>query len=375
MKRALAERAKQSGIPNGDVVAPGLSTIQQEKTPPTDGPEIRAPPPPPMSSVPTSTSIQDTVNGTLSAPLISAKEEPPQAPPLLQHPNLTKVVIPEQEDRMYSHTNASTATGTPATPSSSNKPVRSPRPSPSPRPRKRLRDFTAAEKFKQLQEEDEDDSSASAFYLKHQNRALASELRSVKYQLSHLERERDYRRSQCSEALQSINSVSSMWRQLESSMGKGEPSSSLSCPSTGGSAEMTPPSTGLGTSAEMIGAFLHSLEKLGDASRSKVRAEIDMGEEKKSIVNAEDKMDVDEEDLDESQKEVSNDLSQLSENFAGRVAVLQSWIWSLLKKVEKIPSMNGTVVLPPAATELQETVTRLEAENLSLQQLLSLIHI
>ncbi|KAG7367238.1 zinc finger C3HC4 type domain containing protein [Nitzschia inconspicua] len=356
MKRALAERAKQSGIPIG-VSTPSVPSMQ-EMSPSLDAPSLEAPTQPLLQP----TIHNQDINGTAFAPQMHAKEEPPRAPSLLQDHNLTKIVISEQEDGENRTLVSATETTT------QSKLVPSPRPSPSPRPKKRLRD-SSTEKFKQLQEEDEDDSSASAFYLKHQNRALSSELRSVKYQLSRLERERDYRRTQCSEALKSINSLNSIWRQLESSLGQGGDAQS-----SGDAASIsfaTPPlSTGSGTSVELIGAFVNSLARLGDTSSSKIRGEVDMGEEKKIIAKDEDEMDTEEDPTLNATEGTAgwNDLSQITENIAKRASTLQSAIWSLLQKFSKTPALNGEVVLPPSNAELRDKIILLESENASLQQ-------
>jgi hypothetical protein len=360
MKRALAERAKQSGLPNG-VSTPSIPSIQ-EKSLPLDSPEKR--PPTPLSS----SEPHGSTNGNASSLQMPAKEDLSQAPSLLQQQNLTKIVIPNVEENLKGMSSTS-----------EQNPVRSPRPSPSPRPKKRLRESSSAETFKQLQGEDEDDSSASAFYLKHQNRALSSELRSVKYQLSRLERERDFRRTQCSEAVQSINVLWSIWGQLESSLGKGKGQLSSDPPSNDVViAETTPLSTGSGTSVEMIDALINSLVQLGETSKSRTREEADVGQENNLVAEADQKMELDDDptinasdDTAESkqQRKTLNDLSNITENIVERATLLQSWISSLLQKFENLPFMNGEVVPPPPATmELQDKITRLEAENRSLQQ-------
>ena len=222
--------------------------------------------------------------------------------------------------------------------------------------------------MKQLEEEDEDNSNASAFYLKHQNRALASELRSVKYQLSRLERERDYRRSQCSDSVQSINALESIWGQLESSLGGGGTHGGpLNIVSGDASA---PVSTGSSSSVEMIGAFMDSLERLGASSTSRKMGESNEGEEKK--VKDEDPMDIDDDAAAAEARQEKEDLkrlTQISESIAERAALLQSWICTLLQKVDKSQLLtNGDVMAAPTSTELQEKLTRLEAENTTLQE-------
>jgi hypothetical protein len=54
------------------------------------------------------------------------------------------------------------------------------------------------------QEEPPPVDETSAFYLKHQNRALATELQSLRYAISSLEQERDTRRTQCRAAVRAL---------------------------------------------------------------------------------------------------------------------------------------------------------------------------
>jgi E3 ubiquitin-protein ligase BRE1 len=285
---------------------------------------------------------------------------------LLNQQNLTKITIPKKEENTTAEpTSSSVLNVIPP------KSVPSPRPSPSPRPKKRLRESSSNNKLKQLEEEDEDNSNASAFYLKHQNRALASELRSVKYQLSRLERERDFRRSQCSESVQSINALESIWGQLESSLGGGSGNTNAAGPASGPSDDAAPLSTGSGSSVEMIGAFMNSLARLGGSLKSRRTGEIDdQGGQQR--VKDEDPMDVDEDPAAAEARQAKEDLNKLkevTENIAERAAQLQSWIWTLLQKVDKTQLLtNGDVMAPPSPMELQEKLTRLEAENTSLQE-------
>ena len=56
---------------------------------------------------------------------------------------------------------------------------------------------------------------ASAFYLKHQNRALVTELHSLQHTVQQLEAERHDRRHQCRAAAQALESLQATWTQLE----------------------------------------------------------------------------------------------------------------------------------------------------------------
>jgi len=133
----------------------------------------------------------------------------------------------------------------------------------------------------------------------------------------------------------------------------------------------------------MIGAYMNSLARLGTSARSRIKgntASDDYDYEKKRVKEDEDKMEVvgeepqvngNEVDGAESTEEnrAAKELSRVTENIAERAAVLQSWIWSLLQKAEKAnPLNNGEIMPPPSLMELQDTVTRLEADNTTLQE-------
>jgi len=164
MKRALAERAKQSetAAPNGLGPAAPVSSAGQppRKIPRVDG------------------------DGTQQQPPQQVKAKP--------------IAIPSQV--------ASSTT---------------PRASPSGTPREKRTSMKRQRSNAALAEEEEGDPSE--FYLKHQNRALASELKGLQYQLKLLEKERDLRRQQCQEAGQALQALESTWTQMEVALQLGTP--------------------------------------------------------------------------------------------------------------------------------------------------------
>jgi len=263
------------------------------------------------------------------------------------------------------------------------KPGRSPRPTSaasSPRPKKRARDSLV-----KLEEEDEDDSNAASFYLRHQNRALASELRSVKYQLARLEREREHRRKQCLQAVQSLNTLNTMWGTVEAKLEQQRnPKTSEIRSATNIKIPQSddPLSTGSGRSVEWIGALINSLARIGTttgSSKSNKGGNNDDNKVKqegsKNGVSNDDKMDVDgvisNQDVEDQKN--NDDITNIAENIAERVSVLQSWIWSLLQNLEKSKSplnggLKGKILSLPSTMELQNQVSRLEAENITLQE-------
>ena len=71
---------------------------------------------------------------------------------------------------------------------------------------------------------DDEDQNAenSAFFLKHQNAALASELQQLRHQLQLLEAERDFRRKQCQDACQALHSLEATWNAMEVALQLGQ---------------------------------------------------------------------------------------------------------------------------------------------------------
>ena len=67
---------------------------------------------------------------------------------------------------------------------------------------------------------DDDEDDKSAFFLKHQNSALASELYAYRRRIYLLEREREYRRKECRVVDGLVGEVRSSWRGLEEAIGQ-----------------------------------------------------------------------------------------------------------------------------------------------------------
>jgi len=368
MKRALAERAKQSGLPNG--VGMATSSMQEKSMPSSVSPTPNGP-----LSVPAS--------GETSSNNANRSSTTPQRP-TVPKPQATLSSQPPQKTTKVQEKKASSTptTKTKTTPAKAALSHRAGSASSSPRPKKRARESAV-----KLEEEDEDDSNAASFYLRHQNRALASELRSVKYQLMRLEREREHRRTQCLEAVQNLNALYIRWGKIEAA---------LQCKTTDTSSETkieisasdAPLSTGTGKSVEWIGALMNSLARIGTtkASKSETRGK---GEDNKvkeeNGGNNNVKMDVDDEEQIgsedeealEEDKECVNDMMDLAEKMSERFSLLQSWISALLQNIDKsnLPlngqSNNGLSWAPPTTLELQNQVAQVEAENVTLQELVT----
>lgn len=136
-----------------------------------------------------------------------------------------------------------------------------------------------------------DNQDDSAFYLKHQNRALATELLSLQDSTKALEKERDYRRQECWAACQALNSLQATWTQLETALADSPPPHLLSMMDSG-----SPALTGTGM--EWTRALAEALAGLG---RQRSTAD--------------------------STDQFYSDLSQLSANVTTRANTLQECIW------------------------------------------------
>lgn len=361
MKRALAERAKQSGLPNG-VGMPG-SAMQEKSAPSSVAPTPNGPLS--SASVPASGEISSNTANRTSAT--------PQRPVLPKPQNSLSSQPLQKIDKIQ----VKKPTATPRTKTAARSP-RAPSASSSPRPKKRARESSV-----KLEEEDEDDSNAASFYLRHQNRALASELRSVKYQLTRLEREREHRRTQCLQAAQSLNALYIRWKKIEAALEhKRNPNiaEKIEIPSSD-----APLSTGSGKSVEWIGALMNSLTRIGTTGSSRTRGnkdnkeveegKMENGERKNDKIDkdAQDEMDCEEDEEAMEDQECVNDMTNLAEKMSERFSMLQSWISTLLQNLDKsnLPlngQSNGQPWSPPSKLELQNQVAQVEAENITLQE-------
>eukprot|EP00934_Nitzschia_sp_Nitz4_P006173 Nitzschia sp. Nitz4//scaffold45_size130396//4102//6956//NITZ4_003426-RA/size130396-processed-gene-0.170-mRNA-1//1//CDS//3329552329//6163//frame0 len=315
MKRALAERAKQSGLPNGvGHAVPSDPTLPQSSL-------VEPPAPAPAPTAP---------------PTTSAPSAPPSKPP-----------------------------------------------STSPRPKKRLR-----ESIVKLQEEDEEDANASAFYLRHQNRALSSELRHLHNQLHRLERERSFRRTQCTQAANALHTLQATWTRIEQALQKhallpqvnGANSSTSAGPDVDlSAAHQSPPlSTGSGTSVEVLSSLLNALTALGEIpSPSCTYASSDAPPALPSASDAtstatndvaandddqDQMMDTDQVQSSQMQSQELCDLSKVSQAISERAYVLQNWIFSLLPLLPSDPSVPKEVQ-ETATTQLHRQLDELRAQQ------------
>ncbi|GKY99027.1 hypothetical protein MPSEU_000858400 [Mayamaea pseudoterrestris] len=206
---------------------------------------------------------------------------------------------------------------------------------------------------------------ANAFYLRHQNRALAVEWRDLNDQVQSLRAERDDRRRHCAGAVQAIQSLHVSWVQLEEELVKSVASSSngesnssqhiiaSSAPQDGNSAvdssaaivPMTA-STGSGESVEWTVALSQALSELGQSLPLKNGLDNCTSDSSSSI-----------HDLEWSH--------QCASNISARAAILQNRLASvLLKRPEQsgLPEECSPCQHQPQIHELQSQVANLRAE-------------
>jgi hypothetical protein len=163
-------------------------------------------------------------------------------------------------------------------------------------------------KNKKTDELDQPDDKS--FYLKHQNRALATELQSLQYAVSQLETERDARRRHCHDALQAIHGLQWIWSQiLNLTIGDAGPHANVNVASSS-----DPPSTGTGDSVEWTRALQNSIIALGLSSPNNAAhpGTVPSSFENSANSAAEDAADV--------------YLKQALEAITARATVLEEWI-------------------------------------------------
>lgn len=255
MKRALAERAKQS-IPERSPSAAATSS------PPESQPPLKIARPSPSTVVPASTGSSRTPRSPNPVKTASAKR------PREQNGNNSR----------------------------------------------------SASQTQQASEESNVDET-SAFYLKHQNRALATELKGWQQQCRELTSERDQRRRSCWSAVQALQSLQATWTTLETALGQSQPGVSPS--SLEKTEAAAPPSTALvmgrkneedevemedpALAIEWTGALHEALHNLAFPKKeAKNESSAGVGED-------------------------PHDVGELAANVASRANCLQDWLWKVLQ--------------------------------------------
>jgi hypothetical protein len=205
-----------------------------------------------------------------------------------------------------------------------------------------------------LSEDNEDEADKSAFFLKHQNAALAAELYQLRHKVKTLEEERDFRRSQCYNACQALHSLEATWNAMEVALQLGNKPLddvvsyicfllsfhifiliAISCAKDSDASTFmstnAPASTGTGESVELIGALLDSLAAIGK-------------------------------DFDLASPEIGEthqfDLQRTANSVSKRATALQRWIWGLLRKITAEDSSGKHPLLKLAKLEAKLTAVK-----------------
>lgn len=199
------------------------------------------------------------------------------------------------------------------------------------------------------EKDNEENQQFSSFFLKHQNSALASELKSLRYQLNLLEKERDYRRKQCRVASHALNALQATWTQMETALQR--PSQheqsfdfssetnlhEIDASSETNLHEKVPRSTGTGASVELVGSLLDALTAIGNSFPTEPESIDETDDGAKEMRGTT--------DIDAHEKQRLNDLSNFPRNLLRRANALEQWIFELLQRNSNDSEQSLTSVL------------------------------
>jgi hypothetical protein len=198
----------------------------------------------------------------------------------------------------------------------------------------------------------ENHDTSSSFYLKYQNRALATELKSYQHAVAKLEQERDLRRSHCLSIAQALYQIHSLWNSMEQdivskrdvSSGDDQVTSAVSVTTALDATISNTPtsepeistaqmsSTGTDDSVEWTRLLYNALRALGQSSVSPAEA----------LSSADDEGHLD----SGSTLDYLTDLRSLDQtvrNISTRTRVLQKWVHSIIRTPINSPSrVTGT---------------------------------
>ena len=378
MKRALAERAKQS-IPqtskppqqpsstNGDgpTIASSLSCTDTEAItshPLTDSPSLVAPP----LKIPriNRATIKNEITHVQAKPdTVSVKDREPQSTAPPASPRI-------QRNSESNHASRRLSGGSEIVHSRKSS----------------SRNSTAPSKQQSNNDgddhEDEEEDKASAFFLRHQNKALATELKSLQHAVADLTREREIRRQECYKCAQALHSIQATWTAMEAALqipntktkmdsnNHGKATSHSIDGDTGG-----PHSTGEGDSVEWTRALVLALEGLGKSSLSNSKrlvadsvsspknASAQNQSRKRKLPQTEDDSvnAIDIANKDESWESCGTGEFQIASNIEARVRVLQEFIWKTLSSSNGLTESTKSSSL--ATAELARTNELLESQK------------
>jgi hypothetical protein len=186
--------------------------------------------------------------------------------------------------------------------------------------------------------------TASSFYLKHQNRALATELKSYHYTVSELERERDSRRSHCYTILQTLQQLHCIWNTMEDRIIASNKNSKrrqhlngdiFSDNNNNHETPSVPASTGTDDAVEWTQALLKSLTTLGHCTmvERNDNANIPL---KNGIIDHND-----DERNDRSPTDIDfHAMEESVVNITARANILQEWVQEIIKNASNSTSID-----------------------------------
>lgn len=226
--------------PTNDVITPVLSH-------PPSPHKAREPDPEPQRHLISSTS-SSSCEPPLKLPKLTMTATTPSAPPPLTS-SASNLVVPEPAPSSTSSSAVPSRPNPPLTSGSTTTTTSSTKGAGHKRPRGSEQvDVTtsssAALSSVAASTSDSGPSETSAFYLKHQNRALAVELRSLQHALRQLEKEREHRRQDCWSATLALHALQATWKQLETALLHGAVEATVVPPHPPtATADSTPPTT------------------------------------------------------------------------------------------------------------------------------------
>mmetsp|Transcript_29639 Transcript_29639/g.33841 ORF Transcript_29639/g.33841 Transcript_29639/m.33841 type:complete len:1000 (+) Transcript_29639:453-3452(+) len=190
-------------------------------------------------------------------------------------------------------------------------------------------------------EEDDEDRENSCFFLKHQNAALASELKQLRYQFKLLEKERYFRRNQCKDANQALHTLEATWRAMEVALQLGQqPPQDEESTGNNSVSDDLPRSSGTGESVELIGVLLDSLATIMKDGKLEQHGS-----------------------KNDKHIEQLYDIKRMSTLVSKRATALQRWIWDLIKKVTTKDESGKHPLLKLAKIEFKISTLKAQSRN------------
>jgi hypothetical protein len=200
---------------------------------------------------------------------------------------------------------------------------------------------------------DEPEDDGSAFYLRHQNRALATELKSLQFAVSSLQEERDSRRRQCLKAVQALHSLHATWAALETAL-QAPAAAAAAAPSAGASSSQPDERIPSSTTSASLRRSVNGPEENADTEVEWTAALHDalvaLGRQQGG----------------RQQSASLEDVEEVAANIAARAKVLQECLWNVIRDGGAANGMSTTTVesaelarqLAAATAELQLAESR-----------------